>query len=198
MHWYYPPNHFLVQQQRLSVSRRIIGLLLFNTCSLSTRNIRQYWPVRSHIWFFIWHQSKITLTAFSSNFYYLRCICSTVCQCLSRDHFAQHSTIYHSKYYNLCMPPEIMLYSVIPSSIRRCVQFILHRYRVYCRRYLGLYSYCWVLQSNDWYTAMLNNALSSHATSYVLHTIDFSCSAQCFPVFACINQYQYILEVHSI
>jgi len=135
---------------------------------------------------------------FSSNVYCLVWVCTGLYLWLSHVHFAEQSMVSHVWYSNLCIPPDIALYSSVLISIWWWVEFISHKYRVYRRKYLGLYSYCSVLRCSILYNAVFNTSLSSRPTSYVVYRIDCFCSARYCPVLACINQYQYIDWVHSI
>ena len=73
-----------------------------------------------------------------------------------------------------------------------CVEFVSHKYTVYRRIYVGLYSYCSILRSSDLYNAIFNTSLGSHPTSYRVYHIDCFCSALHCPVLMIIDRYRYI------
>jgi len=82
--------------------------------------------------------------------------------------------------------------SAVLIGIWSCDEFVSHKYRVYRRIYVGLYSYCSILRSSDLYNVIINTSLCSHPTSYGVYRIDCICSAWHCPVLTFIDRYRSI------
>jgi hypothetical protein len=148
--------------------------------------------------FLIRHQFNVTVMMFGTNIYRPVWVCTTLYLWLSYVHFMEQSMVYHLKYRNMCIPSVMVVYSYILISIWLCVEFISNKYRVYRRKYLGLYSYRSILHSINLYNIIFNTSFSSHPTSYVVYCIQCFSSTSYYQLLVCIEQYQYIYGVHWI
>lgn len=181
--------HFLVRQQRVSLFRRISELTRFSSGSVW---VFKYGSVLIRMGpdiFFIQHQFNVTLAIFGTNFYFLVSICTALYLWLSHVQIAERSMVYHIRYSNLCIPPLIISYSSVLIGILLCVEVISPKYRVYCRKYLGSYSYCSKLGNAILYNSYLNTSLSSRRTSCVVYFSEFICSASYCAILEYIDQY---------
>lgn len=190
--------HILVWQPRVCPSPHILELSRFSSCSVSILYYASVLSLMERYIISVWHQSHVTLTGFSTKVYCLEWACTSIYLWLSHFHFAEQSMVYCLKYSNLCIPPGIVMYAFLPISISWCVEFILHTYRIYHRKYMVWYSYCTMLCSTNLYNAIINTSLSSHLTSYIVHCIHSFGSIHYCPVLPCVDQYPYVYWIHSI